>query len=161
MTPSTLPALAAASSPSSTQVAVVVADVQGSVLVRSFLIAVVVMAPVWVLVRKRVTRSHATDDSGEVEPDADAAPRLEDVIAEVSRLAPEVRATGSATLTVPADVTVDGRAVDSGTVDALVRDSLRRSGLVAAAEIDTPQGRTLELRPLGPGPDADPDRTRT
>ena len=43
----------------------------------------------------------------------------------------------------------------------LVRDSLRRSGLVAAAEIDTPQGRTLELRPLGPGPDADPDRTRT
>lgn len=73
MTPSTLPALAAASSPSSTQVAVVVADVQGSVLVRSFLIAVVVMAPVWVLVRKRVTRSHATDDSGEVDPDADAA----------------------------------------------------------------------------------------
>jgi len=46
-------------------------------------------------------------------------------------------------------------------VDALVRDSLRRSGLVAAAEIYTPQGRTLELRPLGPGPDADPDRTRT
>ena len=49
-------------------------------------------------------------------------------------------------ITVPTEVTVDGRRTDPAVVDALVRDSLRRSGLVAVAEVDSPAGRSLELR---------------
>lgn len=133
-----------------TCLAALVADVQGSVLVRSFLIAIVLMAPVWVLVRRRVVRSHAPEPETVREPDPDETPRLEDVIADVARLATEARNEGSVTLTVPAELTVDGRPADPAVVDALVRDSLRRSGLAAVAEVDTPAGRTLELRPRTP-----------
>ncbi len=144
--------LAAGSGP-----AVLLAKVQDTVLVRSFLIAVIVVAPVWVLVRKRVRsaqeRSSAAgsgDSDADIDPSAPAPlPRLEDVIAAIPDLAAAARDRGSATITVPAEVTVDGRPTDSAVVDALVRDSLRRSGLVAVAEVDSPAGRSLELRAVG------------
>jgi hypothetical protein len=144
--------LAAGSGP-----AVLLAKVQDTVLVRSFLIAVIVVAPVWVLVRKRVrsaqerSSTSGTDDSlDDTDPSAPAPlPRLEDVIAAIPDVAAAARDRGSATITVPSEVTVDGRPTESAVVDALVRDSLRRSGLVAVAEVDSPAGRSLELRAVG------------
>lgn len=137
--------------------AVLLAKVQDTVLVRSFLIAVIVVAPVWVLVRKRVRsaqeRSRAGSTTG-ADADSDPStptplPRLEDLIAAVPDLAATAREHGSATITVPEAVSVDGRPTDPAVVDALVRDSLRRSGLVAVAEVDSPAGRSLELRAVG------------
>jgi hypothetical protein len=123
------------------------AEIQAGVLVRSFVIAVAVLTPVWFVVRKRVLPPKpAGDDRDEEVPPA--GPRLEDVIAAVPDAARAARTEGSATLTVPRDVTIDGGAADPATVDALVRDSLWRSGLVAVAEVDSPAGRTLELRPV-------------
>ena len=52
----------------------------------------------------------------------------------------------TSTLTVPPDVTVGGSEPPPGLVDSLVRDALRRSGLIATAEIDTPDGRVIEFR---------------
>ncbi|UDY34013.1 hypothetical protein [Dermatobacter hominis] len=131
--------------------AVLLAEIQADVLVRSFVIAAVVLLPVWLYVRKRVLADReppASEDGAAAEP---AGPRLEDVIAAVPAAAGTARAEGSATLTVPHGVTIDGDAADPATVDALVRDSLRRSGLVAVAEVDSPAGRTLELRPVDAG----------
>lgn len=129
------------------------AKVQDTVLVRSFLIAVVLVAPVWVLVRKRVRSSQqreakpAAGSESDDHPSAPAPlPRLEDLIAAIAAVAETARERGSATITVPTEVTVDGRRTDPAVVDALVRDSLRRSGLVAVAEVDSPAGRSLELR---------------
>ena len=133
--------------------AVLLAEIQAGVLVRSFVIALVVLLPVWLYVRRRVLGTGPVDV--EDEPTAEpVGPRLEDVIAEVPTTADAARSQGSATLTVPHGVTIDGNVADPATIDALVRDSLRRSGLVAVAEVDSPAGRTLELRPL----DADPRR---
>ena len=132
--------------------AVLLAQVQGGTLVRSFLIAVVVIAPVWFYVRKRVLADRAPiAEPEEASPDDAAGPRLEEVIASIADAAATARAAGSATLTIPNGVTIDGQPADRSTVDALVRDSLRRSGLVAVAEIDAAAGRTLELRELGTG----------
>ena len=45
---------------------------------------------------------------------------------------------------VPLDATVDGDPVPAAVADALVRDALARSGLVATDELDTADGRLLE-----------------
>lgn len=126
------------------------AAIQADVLVRSFVIALVVIAPLWLYRRRRAARERRTstvDDGDRTTPPS--APRLEDVIAGIDGLAATVDAEGAASLTIPTGVTVDGSEIDAGTVDALVRDALRRSGLVAVAEIDGPAGRTLECRPIG------------
>lgn len=126
------------------------AAIQADVLVRSFVIALVVIAPLWLYRRRRTARERRTstvdNGAGTTPP---SAPRLEDVIAGIDSLVATVDAEGAASLTIPTGVTVDGSEMDAGTVDALVRDALRRSGLVAVAEIDGPAGRTLECRPIG------------
>lgn len=126
------------------------AAIQADVLVRSFVIALVVIAPLWLYRRRRTARERRTStvDNGDGTTPP-SAPRLEDVIAGIDGLAATVDAEGAASLTIPTGVTVDGSEMDAGTVDALVRDALRRSGLVAVAEIDGPAGRTLECRPIG------------
>jgi hypothetical protein len=126
--------------------AALVAEIQADVLVRSFVIAAVVLFPVWLYVRRRVLGDRRTPPPEEPGGTAPSGPRLEDVIAAVPAAADDARLAGSTTLTVPHGVTIDGTAADPATVDALVRDALRRSGLVAVAEVDSPAGRTLELR---------------
>lgn len=123
------------------------AAIQADVLIRCFVIALVVVSPLW-LHRRRRARRVEDPRSDDVEPTS-AGPRLEDVIASIDDLASKAATDGSATLSIPTGVTIDGSAVDAATVDALVRDALRRGGLMAVAEIDSPTGRTLECRPVG------------
>lgn len=133
---------------------VLLAEIQVGVLARSFLIALIVLTPLWILLRRRVLgRDTDTvverDESDESEEPR--VPRLEDVIAAVPAAAAAATAEGSATLEVPFEATIDGAGADRSTIDVLVRDALRRSGVVVAAEIDASDGRTLELRPAAVG----------
>lgn len=135
--------------------AAVLAEIQADVLVRSFVIGLLIVIPIWLHKRRRLQRSTTartttarTTTGGVDEPHP---PRLEDVVAQVDEVARTAADEGTATLTVPDGVTIDGHPADPGTVDALVRDALRRSGLVAVAELDSRAGRTLECRPIGGG----------
>jgi len=127
-------------------------DVQTDTLVRSALIALVLVAPYgvykWRQVRsarrERLALEAALSEDAEPAPTEPARPRLEDVIASIDDLASQA-VDGPVTLLVPHGPTVDGRDVDATTVDVLVRDALRRSGLVPVAEVDTAEGRLLEL----------------
>lgn len=127
---------------------VLLAEIQVGVLARSFLIALIVLTPLWILLRRR---GLGRDTDTVVERDEPRVPRLEDVIAAVPAAAAAATAEGSATLEVPFEATIDGAGADRSTIDVLVRDALRRSGVVVAAEIDASDGRTLELRPAAVG----------
>jgi hypothetical protein len=128
------------------------AEVQVGTLLRSLAIALVVVSPLaWWKVRQ-VRRVRAARQPAAPAPEVPPAtrPRLEDVIAAIGALAEEV-ATGAdepRCVLVPSDVTVDGREPPDGVVDLLVRDALRRSGLVATGEVDTPEGRLIECAPV-------------
>jgi hypothetical protein len=123
------------------------AEIQYETLTRSLLIAFVVVAPYGIYkvrqvraARRAVERAAAAAN----EPPPPDRPRLEDVIDRISALGEE--GADTSTLTVPPDVTVGGSEPPPGLVDSLVRDALRRSGLIATAEIDTPDGRVIEFR---------------
>mgnify|MGYP006946477735 CR=1 FL=1 len=127
------------------------ADVQYETLVRSLLIALVVVAPYGIYKVRQVRaarRERAAAVAAANQPPAPDRPRLEDVIDHISELGADTE-EGTATLTVPSGATVGGADAPSALVDALVRDALRRSGLVATAEIDTPDGRVIEFRRAG------------
>jgi hypothetical protein len=126
------------------------AEVESTVLIRSLALAVVLVAPYgWYQVR-RVRRRRAEREAAfranEQPADAPTRPRLEDVVGDVEALAASLAPGGTGTITVPPEVTVGGSDVPSAVSDALVRDALRRSGLVATAEVDGPAGRTIECR---------------
>lgn len=154
--------------------AAVVAQENGAVLARSFLIAVVVMAPValWQWARIRARRRAetsagtapagtapadtgpagsappATEPRGSERPAAgprgDGAPTLEAVVREVGALASGLPPGGSATLDVPAGVTVGGRPAPEPLVTRLVEDALRRSGLEGGLRSGPDGARVLE-----------------
>lgn len=142
--------------------------VQTDVLFRSLLIAVVLVSPYGVIKWRQVRALRAerlAREAAATEPDPGTAPRppsLEDVIEEISRLEDPRPGTpttpggatgdpGSATLVVPAGITVGGDPASPALVDTLVRDALRRSGWVATSEMDTAQGRIIEVRRADPG----------
>jgi hypothetical protein len=125
------------------------ADVQIDILGRSLLIAAVIVTPYGIIKVRQVRaarRERLAAEAAATAPPGPARPALEDVIGEIS--ASRVR-DGAGTVTIPHDVTVAGADAEPGVVDTLVRDALRRSGLVATAELDTPAGRVLEVRPSG------------
>lgn len=125
-------------------------ELQADILVRSALIAAVIVAPYAVYKWRQVQavrreRLAAEADGGDGAPPSEPqGPRLEDVIASIDELSRSA-SEGPTTLLVPAGLTVDGQPVDAATVDALVRDALRRSNLIAVGELDTADGRLLEL----------------
>lgn len=125
------------------------------VLLRSLLIALVVVTPYGVhklrQVRARRALAARPPGSGTIGTDPSvtpvaAAPRLEDVVARIEAVAGSLDPGDPTTVTVPSGVTVGGDEVPTELVDSLVRDALRRSGLVATAEVDTADGRLLECR---------------
>ena len=126
------------------------AEIQGGVLVRSLIIAAVLLTPYYLYKRRGVRALRDAAAAAAAGPPADeapAGPRLEDVIDGLDAAAATARTDGTVTVTVPFGVTVDGKAAPAELVDALVRDALRRSGLLAAAEVDTADGRSIECRP--------------
>ena len=129
------------------------AEIEAGVLVRSLIIAAVVVTPYALHKRRQVQRQRAAlagPDGGVGADTGPRRPRLEDVIAGFTDAAATARESGAVTVTVPADVTVDGADAPDGVVDALVRDALRRSGLVTTSELDTSAGRTIECQPAPP-----------
>ncbi|MFI5044525.1 MAG: hypothetical protein ACHQDC_07015 [Acidimicrobiales bacterium] len=132
------------------------AEVQSGVLVPCFLLAAIVVAPFGLHQVRRVRAQRAAIEAANApppEPTRFTRPRLEDVVASIE-LAGSGRVSGrnerddgtTAQIVVPKDVTVDDRDVAPQVVDALVRDALRRSSLVATAERDTLEGRVIECR---------------
>jgi hypothetical protein len=123
------------------------AEIQYETLVRSLLLAMLLVSPYGIYkVRevRAVRRERAEAEAAAHAPPPPSRPRLEDVIDRISELSSSPD-TATATVTIPPDVTVAGGDPPEGLVDTLVRDALRRSGLVTTAEIDTPAGRVLEL----------------
>ncbi len=125
------------------------AQLQTDVLGRSLLIAAVIVSPYAIYKWRQVQRTRAETaailaaaQAPEVTVERD---RLEDVIDEVHRVAADLDAGRGATIRIGRDLTVDGSAAPDTLVDALVRDALRRSGLVATAELETPDARVLEV----------------
>ncbi len=129
------------------------AEIEAGVLVRSLIIAALVVTPYALHKRRQLQRQRAAlagpDDAGSADTGSQR-PRLEDVIAGFTEAATTAHEQGAVTVTVPADVTVDGADAPDGVVDALVRDALRRSGLVTTSELDTAAGRTIECQPAPP-----------
>ncbi len=129
------------------------AEIQFDTLGRAFLFAVVIVTPYGIIKIRQVRalrRELAAQVAAATAPPPPIRPQLEDVIDRISELAaagPTDRTTAVATITVPNDVTVAGGDPPPGLVDTLVRDALRRSGLVTTAEVDTPEGRMIEFRP--------------
>lgn len=135
------------------------AAVQSDTLTRSLLIALLVVSPYAIYKLRqvrRVRRNHEAvlaAEAAALAPDVPRLPALEDVIGDVSFVVAEADTNGGAMLLVPHQVTVSDRPATPTVVDMLVRDALRRSGLVVTAEVDTPEGRLLECRPMaGPRP---------
>jgi hypothetical protein len=127
------------------------ADIQVGVMLRSLLIALVIVAPFGVVLWRRLRARAAAQEPPAVPTDApvfDDRPSLEALIDEISRLGDRADPTTTVTVTVPHALTVDGSDAPPPVVDAIVRDALSRSGLVSTAEFDTETARVLECRPL-------------
>ncbi len=125
------------------------AQIQTDVLGRSLLIAAVVVSPYAIYKWRQVQRTRAETAAilAATAPSTTTVERarLEDVIEEIDRVAAELATGQGATIRVGRDLTVDGSDAPATLVDALVRDALRRSGLVATAELETPDARVIEV----------------
>lgn len=131
------------------------ASTQAGALGRSLVIAVIIVAPyAFYKIRqvRRIRSNHqavlAAEEAALARAEAGTAgtprPALEDVIRDISFVVEEATRAGGAMLLVPHDVTVSDRDAPRSVVDTLIRDALRRSGLVVTAEIDSSEGRFLE-----------------
>lgn len=124
------------------------AEIQSGVMARSLVIALVVVAPFWFVLRRRLRREAQSDEAPD-SPPVQVAPALEDLVEEIGRLAAGSGedTSGPVTIHVPRGLTIDGDAAPDAVVDAIVRDAIARSGLVPTAELDTAEGRMIECRP--------------
>jgi len=125
-------------------------------MLRSFVIALVIVAPFWWVLRKRIA-ARRTPPPVEAPPSEASPPTLEAVIDEITRMGAEGRARSDARLTVrvPHGATIGGDPAPPEVVDAIVRDALSRSGLVPTAELDTGTARVIECRPKATSSAAD------
>lgn len=123
------------------------AQIQSDVLLRSLLIALLIVAPYAGYKWRRLSSARrerlAAQEAAATAPAAPAPPELAEVIEHITRIG-DAEEPPSA-VTVPRGVRVDGAEAPPGLVDALVRDALRRSGLIATAEFDAPDGRVIEV----------------
>lgn len=125
----------------------VLAEASSVVLLRSFVIALVVVAPFgwwqWRRVRAaRLARVPLADDS-EPTPSPGALPTLESLIARIAEHAQSLDPGQAWTLEVPRRMSLDGSEADPALADALVRDALRRDGFQAVDELDAGDHRVL------------------
>jgi hypothetical protein len=126
------------------------ADVSAEVLPRSFLIAVIVVAPFawwqWRRVKAvraaRLASSPAPEEPQATDAVAAVAP-LEEVVALISEQARNLEPGEHWSLEIPRRVAIEGSEADPSLVDALVRDALRRERLLAVEELDAQDHRVL------------------
>lgn len=125
----------------------VLAEVQSGVLVRSFVIALVVVAPFawWQWRRLRSARDAAAARAAAEAPapPPPELPALEELVGSIGALARGMEPGRTCTLEVPDRLTIGGHEADAALVDALVRDALRRDGLVVTHEVVHGTGRAL------------------
>lgn len=127
------------------------------VLLRSFAIALLIMAPValWqgrrIRERRRRQRSdsyqQATDLSS-LSSDTAGSPgaTLESLVAEINRVAATLASSQTTELTVPGELTVGGTRADPQLVEVVLRDALDRSGLDVTATTNDGESIQLECR---------------
>lgn len=129
---------------------------QTDVLIRSLVIALVIVSPYAIYKVRQVRRTsrlveRAAQRQAEIDRRAASpyghVPALEDVIGDIGFVEDEARRNGGALLVVPHRVTISDRPAPAEVVDTLVRDALRRSNLVITAEIESDEGRVLECAP--------------
>ncbi len=118
-------------------------------LLRSFVIALVLVAPValWQWRRIRARRSEAPDEgpadrhtgatTGGPEPDPGS---LEAVIARIAELAATTPVGEVVSIGVPVDATVDGRQVPPSVSDPIVVDALARGGFEVLGRTTVTEG---------------------
>jgi hypothetical protein len=134
--------------------AYVFAQENAGVLLRSFLIALVLVAPIalWQWSRIRARRSAAPDGHpGEAVTDATTAPApsdprsLEEVVARIAELSARTPVGEVVSIEVPAGATVEGRPVPPSVSDPIVQDSLQREGfdLLARTPADDGSGASV------------------
>ncbi len=129
------------------------ANDSSGVLLRSFVIALVLMAPVALWQGRRVRRmrerqrsasyqeasdlsslrSRSSPGSSTLGGDPGDAQTLESLVAEVNRVAATLDSSATAEFVVPAELTVGGSRAEPGLVEAVLRDALDRSGLEVTA----------------------------
>lgn len=127
--------------------ALLLAQESAGVLLRSFVIALLLVTPVaawqWRRIRARRAEAEARNDPvAEAVPTADAAdPRaLETVITTIAELAASTEPGATTSLQVPAGVTLEGRPTSASMVERIVADALSRDGLEVVARTRTAVG---------------------
>ncbi len=112
-------------------------DGTSGVLLRSFLIALLIMAPIalWQGWRMRARRRSEQSSSFQQASDlsgiegSEGTRTLEGVVARINSLASTLAPSERTELDIPANLTVGGRAADANLVEAVLRDAMERSGL--------------------------------
>lgn len=125
------------------------------VLLRSFLLAVVVVSPFalrqwWKGRSARLAAEAAAEaEAAALAPDpGPALPRFEEVVERIAALARDTAAGAEVEVEVPSPVTIDGAQAPPALVDALLGDALRRSGFEQVGVADDPSGRVVRCRRL-------------
>ncbi len=156
MPPSFDPLAQSVNNLATSQTTVVLAADDSGVLARSFLLALVVVAPLalWQWWRIRTSRrqhqrsasyQQASDLSGIARVENGGA-TLEAVVAEINRVGSTLDTAGSATIRVPSHLTVGGSDADPKLVEAVLRDALDRSGLAITDTTSDDEGVQLQCR---------------
>ena len=134
----------------------VVAEVGAGTLLRALALALVLVAPYFLLTRRRVRAGRAAlaaevgADDGD-DADAPGAPgALETVVATIGALAGAVPDGVRTRVEVPDGATVDGRPVPATVRDAVLADALARSGLTEVARHEDGGRLVLEVVPVRP-----------
>ena len=128
------------------------AAVDAGTLIRSLCIAAVLVLPYGIHKFRQVKRLRIAAAGGAPEPAAPDASALELAISAIGSLA------GGGELTVPANCTIDGQPAPAELRDALLRDALRRSGLVETDRSNRGADLVIMCAPIGddtPGSDVE------
>lgn len=125
------------------------------VLLRSFAIALLIMAPIALWQARRIRRRRRRQRSASYQQASDLSslssgtaatpgPTLESLVAEINRVAATLESSQTTELTVPAELTVGGSRADPQLVEVVLRDALKRSGLDVTAT--TSDDNTIQLQ---------------
>lgn len=119
------------------------AAIEVGTLIRSLCIAAVLVLPYGIHKFRQIRRLRAAEAGPVAEPAEPDAAALEPAISAVEAL------TDGGDLVVPAQCTIDGQPAPPALRDALLRDALRRSGLVETRRSERGGDLVLTCVPIG------------